>query len=99
MMRILGMTAAAIGVVLFAAPGSAAPIIHSFVGTFAADDDVVVKNFVVPNLADVTFQSFSYAGGTNGAGTVIPRGGLDPILTVFGPAGLFIDENDDGTCG
>ena len=35
----------------------------------------------------VTFQTWSFGGGTNAAGTVIPAGGFDPLISLFaGPA-------------
>jgi hypothetical protein len=41
-------------------------------------------------------RTWSYAGGTNAAGALIPRGGFDPILALFNSSGLLIDQNDDG---
>jgi hypothetical protein len=44
----------------------------------------------------VTLLTYSYAGGTNSAGQVIPAGGFDPILALFDAAGKLIAQNDDG---
>jgi hypothetical protein len=44
-------------------------------------------------------RTYSYAGGINAAGTVIPGGGFDPILALFqglGPSAPLIGQNDDG---
>lgn len=68
----------------------------SFTGGFQKDDDVQIFNFNVGALSSVTLRTWSYAGGTNAAGTVIPRGGFDPILAVFNSLGVRIGQNDDG---
>lgn len=69
----------------------------SFTGTFRQDDDVQLFNFAVGAPSNVTLRTWSYAGGTNAAGAIIPRGGFDPILALFGPTGALIDQNDDGS--
>lgn len=68
----------------------------SFTGTFSQDDDVQLFTFVVGASSDVTLITYSYAGGTNAAGTVISDGGFDPILALFDSTGALIAENDDG---
>jgi hypothetical protein len=70
----------------------------SFVGTFTQDDDVQLFNFTVGAPSLVTLRTWSYAGGTNAAGALIPRGGFDPILAVFDSAGVLLGQNDDGGC-
>jgi hypothetical protein len=71
----------------------------SFTGNFAQDDNVQLFNFtVVGAQTTVTLRTFSYAGGTNSAGTVITRGGFDPILALFNATtGALTAQNDDGT--
>ena len=70
----------------------------SFTGNFTQDDNVQLFNFTVGSLSTVTLRTFSYAGGTNSAGTVIARGGFDPILALFNATtGALIDQNDDGS--
>jgi len=74
----------------------------SFTGTFNDVNDVQLFTFTVGATSTVTLRSYSYAGGTNAAGTVIPEGGFDPILALFqgtGPGALYIGQNDDGGCG
>ena len=71
----------------------------SFRGNFAADDDVQIFTFVVGGESPVTLVTYSYAGGTQADGTVIPRGGFDPILALFDAAGNLIGQNDDGGGG
>ena len=68
----------------------------SFTGSFQNDNDVQLFNFSVGATSLVTLLTLSYAGGTNAAGTVIPRGGFDPILALFDASGTQINQNDDG---
>ena len=67
----------------------------SFAGSLAADDSVQLFSFTLA-AGTVTLQTYSYAGGMNQAGMVVPRGGFDPILALFNDAGVLINENDDG---
>src|SRR5215813_13417684 len=70
----------------------------SFTGNFTQDDNVQLFNFTVGALSTVTLRTVSYAGGTNSAGTVISRGGFDPILALFNATtGALFGQNDDGT--
>jgi hypothetical protein len=66
------------------ASGSA---ILSTTGSFTADDDVVFLNFslVAPDV--VTIQTWSFSGGTNITGLVIPPGGFAPVLSLFDASG------------
>jgi hypothetical protein len=68
----------------------------SFTGTFTGDADVQLFGFTVGATSDVTLLTYSYAGGTNAAGAVIPAGGFDPILSLFDSSDSLIDSNDDG---
>ncbi|MBV8913998.1 MAG: DVUA0089 family protein [Acetobacteraceae bacterium] len=88
----------AAGAALLLSP-SAKATDFSFTGTFTADDNVQLFNFEVPVASLVTLKTLSYAGGTNAAGTLIPRGGFDPILALFDSAGVEIGQNDDGAQG
>jgi hypothetical protein len=69
----------------------------SFTGNFFTDDNVQLFNFVVGVPSTVTLTSWSYAGGTNALGAVIPRGGFDPILALFDSTGALINQDDDGS--
>jgi hypothetical protein len=89
--------AALAAMVLVSTPAAAADF--SFTGNFTQDDNVQLFNFVVGAPSSVTLRTWSYAGGTNAAGTTIARGGFDPILALFDSAGNLIDQNDDGGCG
>jgi hypothetical protein len=83
------------GFVMFSmSPAQAADF--SFRGSFERDDEVQLFNFTVGALSDVTLRTYSYAGGTQADGTVVPRGGFDPILALFDATGALIGQNDDG---
>ena len=74
----------------------------SFTGNFTNDSNVQPFTFTVGASSVVTFRTFSYAGGVNGAGQAITRGGFDPILAVFsgvGPTAMYVGQNDDGASG
>src|SRR5664279_926116 len=68
----------------------------SFTGNLSAGNQVLVFNFTVGATSNVVLETLSYAGGTNAAGTVISRGGFDPILAVFDSTGAIVGQNDDG---
>ena len=78
-----------------ASMGVAQAASFSFTGTFTQDDDVQLFSFVIGIPTTVTLLTYSYAGGTNAAGIVIPAGGFDPILSLFDSLGTFIDEDND----
>jgi hypothetical protein len=73
----------------------------SFRGTFTRDDQSEVFIFTAAS-SSVTIRTFGYAGGTNSAGTIIPAGGFDPVVSLFdatgslGPASLLLGTNNDG---
>ncbi len=82
--------------VLLAATGAqAVPSDFSFRGTFASDDEVQLFNFSANGSSNVTLRSYSYGGGTQADGTVIGRGGFDPILALFDAAGTLVRQQDD----
>ncbi|WP_431285368.1 DVUA0089 family protein [Humitalea sp. 24SJ18S-53] len=88
---------AALLIVVAAAEAKAANF--SFTGTTATPNEVLLFDFTVGVASDVTLRTYSYAGGTNAAGTVIVRGGFDPILALFNASGTLIGQNDDGGSG
>ena len=93
--RFAGILGSVLTLAALAQPANAT----SYVGTFANPGDVALINFSVAGLnpATVTFQTFSYAGGTNGAGNLIASGGFDPVVTIYTrPAGDYVAWNDDG---
>lgn len=87
-----------VGVLLalgLAKPATAASL--SYVGAFTADDDVASFTFSLASPATVTIKTYSYAGGTQADGNVVPAGGFDPILALFNGAGTLINFVDDGS--
>src|SRR5258708_11592652 len=70
----------------------------SYTGNFASDDVVQTFNFIVASQGLVTFQTFGYAGGINGAGNAIAAGGFDPLVSLVNSAGDFLAFNNDGAC-
>lgn len=89
---LIALAAAILG--LSSAPAMAADF--SFVGTLPTANTPLLFNFSVGSSSTVTLRTYSYAGGTNAAGTVIARGGFDPILALFDSTGALINQNDDG---
>lgn len=61
----------------------------SFTGNFVNDNDVQLFSFTLLAPGTVTVQTWSYGGGTNGAGQLIARGGFEPVLGIFeAPSGI-----------
>ena len=77
-------------------PASAATL--SYTGQFAHDNDVQLIQFTVDALSTVGLRTWSYAGGVNGAGQAIARGGFDPIVALFNAAGELVADQDDAGC-
>ncbi len=77
-------------------PASAATL--SYTGQFAHDNDVQLIQFTVDALSTVGLRTWSYAGGVNGAGQAIARGGFDPIVALFNSAGELVGDQDDAGC-
>jgi hypothetical protein len=70
----------------------------SLIGTFGSDDQVQLFDLSLSSPSSVTFQTFSYGGGVNAAGTTIGAGGFDPRLTWFGADGTQIGSDNGGHC-
>ncbi len=66
-------------------------------GKLSGDQDVAFLrlNLATKQTSQVSFETFSYAGGKMSNGTVVGRGGFDPIVTVFDHTGRMIGFNDD----
>lgn len=88
------LTIASVALSALSAPAAAADF--SYTGNLTDPNQVLLFDFNVGSSSQVTLRTYSYAGGTNAAGTVIARGGFDPILALFNSSGFKIDENDDG---
>lgn len=59
----------------------------SYIGTLNSPQDVFETTFTLTAADTVTFQTWGFGGGVNGAGTPIVAGGFDPLIALFsGPA-------------
>jgi len=70
----------------------------SFTGTFNQDDNVQLFAFTLNAPSTVTIKTWSYGGGTNAAGQVIPAGGFATDLALFSGSGALIGFTDSGSC-
>ncbi len=83
------------------ATATAGSLAFSFTGAFTQDDQLELFQFTAPS-ASVLVRTWSYAGGTNAAGSPISAGGFDPILSIFDATGgltassTLITQNDNG---
>jgi hypothetical protein len=71
----------------------------SFRGSLSVSDPVQFFSFTTSTDSTVTLRTFSYAGGTQADGTVVPAGGFDTIVSLFNAnlsPNTFISNNDDG---
>ncbi|MBL8838578.1 MAG: DVUA0089 family protein [Alphaproteobacteria bacterium] len=88
---------AVILMVLFGAQARAANF--SFTGSFANDTDLQYFTFTLANpTAGVALRTWSYAGGTNAAGQVIPSGGFEPYLNLYFSDGTQMNPGSSGPC-
>ncbi|MDB6108989.1 MAG: sorting protein, partial [Pedosphaera sp.] len=99
--RLLGL---AMLTVLVPRQGSAGNF--SFTGHFTQDDNVQWFTFTITNPmpanARATVRTWSYAGGTNAAGQIIPAGGFVPALAIFETTNFFsaiVQDVTGGTIG
>jgi hypothetical protein len=104
---ILGITATTTGMVLVAMPANAADLSFTLgtlpdasntfrTGILTDPNAIVSYLFTLDSNSTVTFQSYSWGGGTNAAGNAIASGGFDPLLTLFNgtTGGYIIDQPD-----
>ena len=77
--RSLGLAALAIA----ATAVSASATTLSYSGNFTNDNDVVLIPFTIPDTSFVSFRTFGYGGGINGASQVILPGGFESMLQLF----------------
>jgi hypothetical protein len=80
--------------VLLASSLTAADV--SYTGNFSGDGDIFTAGFVLAAPGSVTLRTWSFAGGTNAAGSVIPAGGFAPVVSLFDAAGNLLQFDDGG---
>ena len=72
----------------------------SFSGTFNFDTDVQLFTFTLAaDTPNVLLRTWSYAGGTNGSGVLIPAGGFQPVIDIFDSAGNLLNPGIAIPCG
>jgi hypothetical protein len=69
--------------ILSVTAGVAAADVLSLMGTLPSADSYLDILATMPADGILTLQTYSFGGGTNAAGTVIPPGGTDPFLAIF----------------
>jgi hypothetical protein len=67
----------------------------SYTGTLSSPEDTWETNATLSSAGTLTIQTWSFGGGTNAAGTVIPSGGFDPFAGVFDSSGNLIQGTSD----
>ena len=71
----------------------------SFTGTFIYDTDLQYFTFTLLNpTPGVALRTWSYSGGTNAAGQVIPSGGFEPTLNLYMADGTQMNPGLSGPC-
>lgn len=70
----------------------------SYTGTLSTPENIFETTFTLTAADTVTFQTWSFGGGTNAAGQTIAPGGFDPLLTLFSgsPAAATIALDGSG---
>jgi len=81
---------------LLAAPAYSSPMLVSYTGNLASAESDFVQAFVLTATSNVIIQTWSFGGGTNAAGTVIPAGGFDPLVAIFSGSGAGAAILTDG---
>ncbi len=91
----------ALGVFLVGAPQAARAqnSLSSFTGTIANDNSIALRTVTVGQNSLVTIRTWGYAGGVNGSGATIARGGFDPLVSLFNNTGTLLIDNDDDLTG
>jgi hypothetical protein len=68
-----------------------------FSGNFSQDDNELFYNFTILTSTSVNLQTWSYAGGTDPLGNVVPAGGFAPVLSLFDSGGNFLGSDAGGS--
>jgi hypothetical protein len=69
----------------------------SYTGTFDSPQGVFQTTFTLNAPDTITFQTWSFGGGANAAGQVIPAGGFDPLIALFNGSGASATIYVDGS--
>jgi hypothetical protein len=88
-----------VGALTLALSSPAKAASFSFRGSLSVSDPVQFFSFTTSTDSLITLKTFSYAGGTQADGTVVPGGGFDPVVSLFNgnsSPNIPIIYNDDG---
>jgi len=85
--------AAVLGVLL----GNLALADISYTGLFAHDDQMFSVGFSLTAPTNIVLQTWSFGGGTDAAGHLIPAGGFAPVVSLFDSSGNLLAFDDGGT--
>jgi hypothetical protein len=102
--RTISSTAAALGRLLAVATFCCcAAVTHaattSYTGSFGQDDAHWRLDFSLASAQTINFQTWSFGGGTNGAGTTLVAGGFAPVLSLFDGSEMLIGLAEAGVAG
>jgi hypothetical protein len=67
----------------------------SYTGALNSPEDTWETDVTLSGAGTLTLQTFGFGGGTNGAGSVIPSGGFDPLVGRFDSSGDLIQGTSD----
>src|SRR3954447_9781293 len=71
----------------------------SFAGAFQHDTDIQAFTFTLLNpTAGVSLRTWSYAGGSDAAGDLIPSGGFESYLNLYMADGTQMNPGFSGPC-
>ncbi len=89
-----------LGLLLLLASAACAAEDFSYTGTFSYDTDVELFTFTLATpTPDVLLRTWSYAGGTNTLGSVIPAGGFEPVIDIFDSSDNMMNPGTSIPCG
>lgn len=83
--------------VILSLPGARANNV-SFTGVFSQDDNVRLFGFMLNAPGTAVLKTWSYGGGVDAAGQLIPSGGFATDLALFSGSGSLIDFTTAGSC-
>ena len=79
---------------LTATPGRASSFL-SYTGALSSSEGVFETSFTLTTTDNINILTWSFGGGTNAAGQLIPAGGFDPLVALFsGPPATAVMATD-----
>jgi hypothetical protein len=74
----------------------AAGLVDLNAGRFTQDDDIFSITFSLTAPSDITFRTWSFAGGIDSAGQRVTPGGFAPVISVFDSSGNLLTFDAGG---